>query len=115
MYKNLYEWMVPRIGTEAARAGLRMQYSNVFLATVVWGGIIIVYTGGGRFSIILMGAYCSLLLAVVVGIYTRILFARALTKHFKAKVRWYRLPFLTQPRLFDKWLEEIENDPNSKS
>lgn len=115
MYKGLYNWMVPRIGAKAAKAGLRLQYSYVLVAVVGFTCLAITWAGAGRSTLLWTALGVPILLAVAVGVYARIQFAAALSEYFNTKVRWYRLPFLTQPRLFNKWLEDIEKDPSSKS
>jgi hypothetical protein len=115
MFKNLYEWMAPRVGSKAARAGLRVQYTNILLIVVGWGGVILAYVGPVPAATEINLLLVLLLLACLVGVYARIQFARTLSEYFSTKVRWYRLPFVAQKRLFNKWLEEIGEDPSSKA
>lgn len=107
--------MVPRVGEKAAKAGLKVQYSIVLLVTVVVGCAIAAYGGPSPTGLETGVSYVLLILAYAVYVYASVQFARALSEYFHTRVRWYRLPFLTQKRLFNKWLEEIEADPNSKS
>jgi hypothetical protein len=107
--------MVPRVGSKAARAGLRLQYANVLLVVVGWSGVILVYMGPKPTTTEISLLFGLLLLACIVGVYARIQFARTLSEHFSTKVRWYRLPFVAQKGLFNKWLEEIGEDPSSKA
>jgi hypothetical protein len=115
MYRKQYEWMVPRIGEKAATAGLQMQYSNVLLAVVGLGGILVTYLGPMPTQAEIYWLLSLVAVAAAVVVYAQIRFARALSEYFKTKVRWYRTPFVTQTRLFNKWLEEIHDDPSSKS
>ena len=79
------------------------------------GGIILAYVGPiptpGEIDILI----ALIFLAWLFGVYIRIKFARTLSERFETRVRWYRLPFVAQIRLFNKWLEEIREDPTSKS
>ncbi len=112
MYKKLYELMLPRVGSKAAKAALVNQYSHVLLVFVGLASVVIAFTGGKRPPLILTSLATLILLAGAVVVYTRMQFARAISEYIGVKVRWYKIPNPTPLNVFDKWLQDLDNKSN---
>ncbi len=107
MYTRLYDLLEPKVGQNAAKKALDLQYAN--LGLLITGILVIAlsYTGNEKTWVGIAILLMLLLAAVGVNVYFRIKFTEALSEHFKGKVRWFELPNFTPVSRFESWLESL--------
>jgi hypothetical protein len=108
MYYKLYKLMTPKLGQDAARAAVKVQYSNVVLVVVGITDITIGFAISKNSFTVLLVLFASLLAACAYFIYTRVQLANEITEYLDIDVQWYQIPNFTPVNLFDKWLDGIK-------